>query len=604
MKQSGIEFLLKLKDKLTAPLKNIQKMKDDLKKGVTIDFKGKNINELNSHMEKMVALRNSANDTASIKRYNAEIDRTQGKIDKLSNSRSSIGKLFDSAKGFVAAQAITALTTGFVAYGKEAVASFDTAAKANAQMEAVILSTGGSAGRSLQQLSKQAEDLAGKTLFDDDQTKGAQNLLLTFTEIKGKVFDDAIPAIQDLATAMSGDGPVDLKGASVQVGKALNDPIKGISALSRVGVTFTEQQKNVIENLVNTGQKAKAQGIILAELNKEFGGSAEAAALAGLGPLQVLNNKFGEIKESIGGLIVGGLLALMPVFSLLETAMSGVVSGLSALFEWIGKNKDLISDIGIVIGIGAIALGLYAIAINGVVWAKTAWAAITGGLTTAFAALNAMMAANPIGAIIIGVTALIAIFIYFYETTETVRGAAKALWEGLKFYFMNIAKLTMDIWGNIGKIIKSALTLDADGLSSGVSGLKSAFANFGDGLSTSMSNGYAKGVKEIQDKNEAKKLEEKVAPKKKGFVDFNNLEGLDDTKSKKSKKDSLSDRADSISGDAKSQRNITINNNKELVSIRIDKVMSDKSLPNLVDEVNRIVEEGILRMIRNVAVTA
>jgi hypothetical protein len=59
----------------------------------------------------------------------------------------------------------------------------------------------------------------------------------------------------------------DMKGAAIQVGKALQDPVHGISALRRVGVNFNESQVETIKKLVETGQAAKAQGLILAELN-------------------------------------------------------------------------------------------------------------------------------------------------------------------------------------------------------------------------------------------------------------------------------------------------------------------------------------------------
>jgi hypothetical protein len=61
-----------------------------------------------------------------------------------------------------------------------------------------------------------------------------------------------------------------LSGQAIQLGKALNDPIAGISALSRVGVTFTEEQKATIESMVKMGDVAGAQKLILAELAREF----------------------------------------------------------------------------------------------------------------------------------------------------------------------------------------------------------------------------------------------------------------------------------------------------------------------------------------------
>src|SRR6185503_5795133 len=102
--------------------------------------------------------------------------------------------------------------------------------------------------------------------------QGGENLLLTFTNIGEDVFPSAVKAMNDMAVAMAeGDvSAVDLKGSAIQLGKALNDPVKGITALTRVGVTFSDQQKKQIKDFVEQGRVADAQRVILAELEKEF----------------------------------------------------------------------------------------------------------------------------------------------------------------------------------------------------------------------------------------------------------------------------------------------------------------------------------------------
>jgi hypothetical protein len=126
---------------------------------------------------------------------------------------------------------------------KGSVEAFNESAQASAQLDASLKSTGNAAGLSREALDKQSEALMRMSLFDDDAITKSQGLLATFTNIKDKVYMDAVPAITDLATKMGGD----LQGATIQVGKALNDPIKGITALQRVGVSFSEDQKKVIK---------------------------------------------------------------------------------------------------------------------------------------------------------------------------------------------------------------------------------------------------------------------------------------------------------------------------------------------------------------------
>lgn len=173
-----------------------------------------------------------------------------------------------------------------------------------AQLEAVIKSTGGAAGMTAEELTKMADELSQVTRFSDDAIIGGENLLLTFTNIGQDVFPDATKAILDMSTAMNQD----LKSSAIQLGKALNDPIEGIGALSRVGVQFTDEQKNMIESLVKMGDIAGAQKIILEELNKEFSGSAEAAGQTFAGQLDILKNSLNNVKEGIG-------MALLPVLN-------------------------------------------------------------------------------------------------------------------------------------------------------------------------------------------------------------------------------------------------------------------------------------------------
>jgi len=183
---------------------------------------------------------------------------------------------------------------------------FDVQARGIAQVNAVLKSTNGVSGQNVEALKKQASELQKVTRIGDEMTLSAQAMLLTFTNVRGEVYEKSIPLIQDMATAMamSTGTTIDLKAASIQMGKALNDPIKGITALSRVGVAFTEVQKKQITTMVEAGDVAGAQAIILNELQTEFGGSARAAALAGTGGLVQLKNMWNDLKEVAGGAMV------------------------------------------------------------------------------------------------------------------------------------------------------------------------------------------------------------------------------------------------------------------------------------------------------------
>lgn len=174
---------------------------------------------------------------------------------------------------------------------------------AMAQLEAVVESTGGAAGRSVAELDAMSAALQRETTFSDDAVKSAEAMLLTFTRIAGPVFDRATRSVLDVATAMG----TDAKTQAIQLGKALNDPTTGLTALTRVGITFSEAQKTQIKGFVETNRLAEAQGVILDELERQFGGSAAAARDTLGGALQALGNQWGDLfevsRQSSGGII-------------------------------------------------------------------------------------------------------------------------------------------------------------------------------------------------------------------------------------------------------------------------------------------------------------
>jgi len=255
--------------------------------------------------------------------------------------RSSAGLVTGSVKALVAGFAVVKgiqVFSGFVAEAREA-------QKVSALTAAVLKSTGGAAKISAQGVSDLATAIGNKVGVDDEAIQSGQNLLLTFTGIRdeagrgNKIFSRASQAIVDVTAAMnkgvvSSEG---LKASSIQVGKALNDPVKGMTALRKVGVAFTEQQQKQVKAMVASGDRLGAQKVILAELNREFGGAAAASTTAG----QKLGVVFGNIKERIG-------TAVLPFLDRFETflaarlpgavdvalgVLGGLARGLKAIFD-------------------------------------------------------------------------------------------------------------------------------------------------------------------------------------------------------------------------------------------------------------------------------
>lgn len=178
----------------------------------------------------------------------------------------------------------------------------DTQARAVAKVNQAIVSTGGAAKLSLEQLKKEATDLQRKTLFGDEVIlQNATAQLLTFTNIAEENFLRTQKVALDVATVLdtTGDGTSRLRDVSIQLGKALNDPVKNLGALGRAGIQFSKEQEQLIKTLVETNQLAKAQDIILKEVEKQYGGQAEAAVTV-YQKLGQLRGRFVDILEIVG----------------------------------------------------------------------------------------------------------------------------------------------------------------------------------------------------------------------------------------------------------------------------------------------------------------
>lgn len=208
------------------------------------------------------------------------------------------------------------------------------AAKIGRLTDAVIKSTGGAANVSADQVANYAEKLSNLTGVDDEAIQGGQNLLLTFTKVRNEVgagndiFDQATKAALDMSVALG----TDMASASLQMGKALNDPIKGMTALSRAGVSFTQQQKDQVKAMVEAGDVLGAQKLILGEMTTQFGGAAAAAA----DPMQKLGTIVGNLQEKVG-------TALLPIIEKAATWLGENLPGALATAEtWFGKAQDAV----------------------------------------------------------------------------------------------------------------------------------------------------------------------------------------------------------------------------------------------------------------------
>lgn len=323
---------------------------------------------------------------------------------QLNTVNGRFGRLHDTLKGLIG----PALAFGAVDMLGGFIKDAQESAKISAITEQHIKSTGGAANVTATQVGNLATAISNKTGADDEAIQSGQNMLLTFTNIRNEagkgndIFNQASSTIVDMTAAMNnGSVTTDgLKTSSIQLGKALNDPIKGISALQKVGVTFTDGQKDQIKTMVKNGDTMGAQKIILGELKKEFGGTAEASAT----PMQKLKTTLDNLGETIGGV-------LLPYVNKFATVLGQVAM-------YVQKNSSWLIPL-------VTALGGLAVVIYGIIKAYDAWVAIQE-------VLNVVMDANPIGLIIIGIGLLVAAIVFIATKTRWFQTIWGAVWGFVK----------------------------------------------------------------------------------------------------------------------------------------------------------------------------
>lgn len=372
----------------------------------------------------------------------------------------------------------------------------------------IIKATGGAANISASQIGDLSTALSTKTGIDDEAIQSGSNLLLTFKNVKNEVgagndvFNRATAAAVDLSKAGFGS----IEGGSKMLGKALNDPVKGISALSRAGVTFTADQKKQIGTLVKSGDTLKAQKMILKEVESQVGGVAAANATAGEKATTYANN----LKEQFGNALLPGLdkaanfftSTLGPALSRGIAAIGPAVAGIkAAVAPLVAEVRPIVTtlvaafrdNLPTAIAAGKAAFsGLTAVLTNpifqsvaGAVLAVVAamriyaaYQAVLAAVTKAYAAvqlaLNVIMAANPIGIVVLAVVALVAAFVIAYKKSETFRNVVNGALNAVKAVAIAVWNAIKVAAGVVWKAISTYVRVNIAIVRAILNGIKSA----------------------------------------------------------------------------------------------------------------------------------
>lgn len=378
-----------------------------------------------------------------------------------------------------------------------AVAEAQEYEKATAQLNAGIKSTGNLAGLSVEGLQAQAAALESLSAQDEIAIMKNQALLQTFTNVRNVVgegndiFDQASLAVLNMGAKMGGGA-----GSAMQLGKALNDPLMGMNALRRVGVVFTEEQKESIKTMVAAGDIMGAQKVILAELEVEFGGAAKAAGDTFAGSIARAKDKVSDFSRDL-------ITNLQPILLSIGKTIGDLWNKyLTPLFKVINDNKEaILAFVGVlaaayvafkvyngILVVVKVTQQLYAVATLLMRGGQLASIASTNGLAASMLALNAAMRANPIGIIITALALVAAGFVYAWNNSETFRNMVIAVAKSVIAQvaimirvFGGLAEIILKVVsGPIRLLLKGLALLKVPGAQTALDGINGAIESVGD----------------------------------------------------------------------------------------------------------------------------
>ena len=333
--------------------------------------------------------------------------------------------------------AITAGVVGVV--GGSLVKAAYESQKVMKQTEAIIAATGSAAGMTAKDVSDLAESLSVKTGIDDEAIQSSLNMLLTFKQVRNEVgkgndiFNRASMAALDLGNVF---GSTD--AAAKMLGKALSNPVRGINALQRAGVNFSDQQKEQIKTLVATGKTLEAQKMILAEVESQVGGTAAAGATA----FDRMRVAIGNAAEDLGGILI-------PYVERFSTYV------IDTVLPIVQKFADIVGKQGLGAGIKFLTgeffkatanMGAFGNAVLAITAALTALRLVMLAATVAQVAFNVALFANPIGIVVAAVIALGVAVAALAVKFKVVRDVFKVVWNGIVTLFQTQINLMLGYW--------------------------------------------------------------------------------------------------------------------------------------------------------------
>ena len=197
-----------------------------------------------------------------------------------------------------------------------------------ARLNAQLAVTGGAAGKSLADIRRLAEEMEATTGIASQTIMDRAAALLTFTTIADEQFDRTMRVAADMAEVYDQD----LKSALEAVGRAVENPLKGMGMLEKQGFRLEAAQKAQIKTLIEQEKQYEAQEIVLRMLEDLVGG-ASVAAYQGLEKAQDGATRSGQ-----------RMLERLYEMSGAGEASLAVWTAMGESFDWLTNNMAALGD--------------------------------------------------------------------------------------------------------------------------------------------------------------------------------------------------------------------------------------------------------------------
>jgi len=322
---------------------------------------------------------------------------------KLNSLNGSVNKISGAFKGIAAA---FGLSVG-ISWFKDAIKAAEDEKKS---FDALALEYGASADAVIEKVNGMS-----KKFYVDDGT-----IAQLIVDLRGKLRAELDPLAADLAEgtinlARVMNVPIEEMAAKMQ--KVVKDGKVTMTELQQLGVKLNEEQQKSFDAAVKSG--TTVQWLTDYLTSPEY----QKKALSMITPWDKLTFTMNEIKDLVGGKLLKAFENIFDFFT--DTDKNGITKT--------NKNFEDMKDILILIAAALVA--------SKIITPIVMWMKAVQGLTIANIALNIAMNANPVGLIILGITALIAVVILIINHWDDLGKAFKAFADKFVGFFTGIGDI-------------------------------------------------------------------------------------------------------------------------------------------------------------------